>query len=116
MRYGLIVLMAMFLSGNALGIEGNVEQGQAKSVTCTACHGNNGNSTNPLYPTIAGKDAAFIYERLNAYKKGEVKTANAAMMNPMAASLTDEDMKNLAAYFSVQKVVVKEPGKKKRKD
>lgn len=116
LKYALITMTIMGAFAPAFAIDGNIDKGREKATTCFACHGTNGNSTNPMYPTIAGKDSDFIYARLNAYKKGEVKTPNAVMMNPLAASLSDEDMKNLAAFFSTQKAVERETGKRKRKD
>lgn len=78
---------------------GDAEQGKAKSQTCMACHSTDGNSMVPEYPKIAGQQPAYIYQQLKAFKAGERKNA---LMAPMAAPLSDQDMLDLAAYYSQQ--------------
>jgi cytochrome c553 len=75
---------------------GSVEAGAAKAVTCGACHGANGNSVNPEWPSLAGLGADYIAEQLYNFKSG--KRVNAIMLG-MAAALTPEDMADLGAYF-----------------
>jgi cytochrome c553 len=79
---------------------GSVEAGQAKSATCMACHGVDGNSPSPEWPSIAGQHAPYLERQLKAFKSGE-RTND--LMSPMAMILSDEDMADLAAYFSAQK-------------
>lgn len=79
--------------------EGSAEAGQAKSTTCVACHGVDGNSVNPEWPTIAGQHADYIVKQLKAFKSGARQNP---LMSPMAAPLSDQDMEDLAAYFSTQ--------------
>jgi len=67
---------------------------------CAACHGVDGNSAAPANPSLAGQHPEYVYAQLAAFKKGERKSA---IMSPQAAALSDEDMKNLAAYFGEQK-------------
>jgi cytochrome c553 len=74
----------------------SVEAGAAKAVTCQACHGANGNSTNPEWPSLAGIGAEYIAEQLKNFKDG--KRASPVMM-PMAATLTPDDMLDLGLYF-----------------
>ena len=74
----------------------SVEAGATKAATCQACHGANGNSTNPDWPSLAGIGADYIAEQLNNFKTG--KRSNPVMM-PMAAILTAADMADLGAYF-----------------
>ena len=74
----------------------NVESGAAKAVVCQACHGANGNSANPDWPSLAGLGAGYIADQLKNFKEG--KRANPVMM-PNAMSLSAEDMANLGAYF-----------------
>src|SRR5271165_6108665 len=76
--------------------DGNVEAGAAKAVTCQACHGANGNSTNPEWPSLAAIGADYIAEQLKNFKDG--KRVNPVMM-PMAAALSANDMADLGAYF-----------------
>jgi cytochrome c553 len=78
---------------------GSAEAGQAKSATCMACHGMDGNSPNPEWPNLAGQHAPYIMQQLKAFKAGERQND---LMSPMAMILSDEDMADLAAYFSAQ--------------
>jgi cytochrome c553 len=78
---------------------GNKEAGQAKSATCVACHGVDGNSVNPEWPSLAGQHSTYIVRQLKAFKAGQRENV---LMSPMAAILTEQDMEDLAAYFSSQ--------------
>ena len=80
---------------------GSKEAGQAKSVPCVACHGIDGNSANPEWPTIAGQHEAYLVRSLKAFRDGARQNA---LMTPMAAGLNDEDIADLAAWFSSQTV------------
>ena len=77
-------------------IDGDAEAGKAKSITCAACHGQDGNSVNPAWPSLAGQHAGYAYEQLQAFKGG--MRSNALMLGQVMA-LSDEDMKNLAVYY-----------------
>ena len=79
---------------------GTAEAGQAKSVTCSACHGMDGNSLNPEWPSLAGQHEAYIVKSLQSFKSGARQNV---LMSSMALPLTDEDMSDLAAYFAAQK-------------
>jgi cytochrome c553 len=79
--------------------EGTAEAGQAKSSTCVACHGVDGNSVNPEWPTIAGQHGEYIVKQLKAFKSGARQNV---LMSPMAAGLSEADMADLAAYYSSQ--------------
>jgi cytochrome c553 len=70
---------------------------------CSACHGMDGNSVITANPKLAGQHPEYIIKQLTEFKAG--KRAN-AVMSGMAAMLSDEDMKNLAAYFSGQKLAL----------
>ena len=76
---------------------GDAAAGKEKSATCVACHGADGISPNELWPNLAGQKEAYIIKQLKAFKDGSRKDP---MMSPMAAPLSDEDIENLAAYFS----------------
>jgi cytochrome c553 len=75
---------------------GSVEAGATKAVVCQACHGANGNSTNPQWPSLAGLGADYIAEQLKNFK--DSKRNNPVMM-PNAMALSADDMANLGAYF-----------------
>lgn len=92
----LCVTQAVFAQGEA----GSAEAGQAKAATCVACHGLDGNSVNPEWPSIAGQHAEYIVKQLKAFKSGGRTNV---LMAPMAATLSDQDMLDLGAYFSAQR-------------
>lgn len=77
----------------------DVEAGKAKSAACAACHGADGNSSNPMWPSLAGQHATYIYKQLADFEAG--RRANASMSG-MVAGLSDDDMKNLAAFYAAQ--------------
>ena len=93
----LATLMSSFGLANAQSlVAGDAEAGQARSITCAACHGAEGNSANPLWPNVAGQHASYIKNQLGAFKEG--KRVN-ALMSSQAMLLSDEDMANLAVYY-----------------
>jgi len=67
------------------------------AATCAACHGQNGISMSPMWPTLAGQHEDYLVHALKQYRDGGRK--NPVMM-PLAAALTDTDIKLLAEYFS----------------
>jgi cytochrome c553 len=93
------VLSAPFMAGSVQA-EGDAAAGKAKSATCLACHGADGNSLNPVWPKLAAQHPAYIRKQLEEFKSGNRKDP---LMSAMAAPLSDVDMANLAAYFASQK-------------
>lgn len=85
-------------AGSAMA--GDAEAGKAKFGTCASCHGANGVSATPANPSLAGRDEAYIKSALTAYKTGAKDNAT---MKAMAASLSDEDIDNIAAYVATLK-------------
>jgi cytochrome c553 len=77
-------------------IDGSAEAGKAKSLTCTACHGPEGNSVSPTWPNIAGQSATYAVTQLKAFKDG---LRSDPLMTTQAALLSDEDMRDVAVYF-----------------
>jgi cytochrome c553 len=67
---------------------------------CAACHGVDGNSPLPANPSLAGQHPEYIYKQLLNFKSSERKNA---VMSAMVTSLSQEDMRNLAAYYSNQR-------------
>jgi cytochrome c553 len=74
--------------------------GEAKAKTCVACHGANGNSTNDAYPSLAAQTPLYIFYQLIQFREGRRTNAQ---MNSFAEKLSDDDMQDIAAYFSEQK-------------
>jgi cytochrome c553 len=76
-------------------------------VACASCHGPGGNSAGAANPKLAGQHPDYIYKQLTNFKVKEgAKTPErfSAIMGPQAAPLTDEDMRNIAAYLGAQKL------------
>lgn len=90
------LLLAGTANSNPL-VDGDAEAGKAKAVTCGACHGADGNSVNPVWPSIAGQHPTYIVEQLHAFKGGQ---RNEPLMLGQVMLLSEDDMKNLAVYFS----------------
>ena len=89
MIFGSIACTAALATGNA-------EAGASKATACKGCHGANGNSVNPDWPSLAGLGADYIVEQLENFKDGK---RSSPIMMPMAAPLSPQDMADLAAYF-----------------
>lgn len=81
---------------------GDAKAGQTKSGACAACHGLDGNPTDPQYPRLAGQSERYIAHQLALFKNGERTTGMAAVMVPMAAPLSAQDMRDIGAYFATQ--------------
>lgn len=91
-------------------LKGDPAAGKTKSATCAACHGADGNSTNPEWPKLAGQSEGYLFKQLQNFKAGQTVEGGRynASMAPMVAPLTDQDMADLAAYFASQTTT---PGK-----
>lgn len=98
-------------SGPAPAAKADAAKGQASYATiCAACHGPDGNSVITANPKLAQQHPEYLAKQLAEFKSG--KRANGVMQG-MSAALSDEDMKNIAAWLATQKA---EPGMAKDKD
>jgi len=77
-------------------VDGSADAGKAKAITCTACHGAEGNSANAMWPNIAGQNAPYLLAQMAAFKDG---SRTDPIMSSQAMMLNDEDMADLAVYF-----------------
>lgn len=93
------LLLVTFALGGSVQAGGDPDAGKSKSATCAACHGADGNSTNPQWPKLAGQNEGYLYKQLKDFKDGD--RVNATMQG-MVAALSDQDMQDLAAYFASQ--------------
>ena len=97
----LLILTAVMLGFSVpVQAKGNAEAGKAKSATCAACHGSDGNSPTPNFPKLAGQHQDYLYHSLKDYKSGKRKNA---IMAGQVQNLSESDMADLTAYFSKQK-------------
>lgn len=78
----------------------DINAGKAKAAVCASCHGADGHAAIPTYPHLAGQNAGYLEAALKAYKAGQRTSPQAAIMKSMAMPLSDDDIKNLAAYYS----------------
>jgi cytochrome c553 len=95
-------LMAMSLPAK-VSAAGDAAAGQTKSATCVGCHGTDGNSLVPNFPKIAGQHEGYIIKSLTDYKAGDRVNAT---MNGIASTLSEQDILDLAAFYSSQEVTI----------
>ncbi len=87
--------VSTYAAGDAAA--GDAAAGKSKSTLCAACHGAKGISANDMWPNLAGQKQGYLVKQIKAFKDG---SRNDPMMSPMATPLSDDDIVNLAAYFS----------------
>lgn len=120
-----ITLLLCLTLGVSLQVtaKGDAEAGKAKITTCVACHGTDGKSLVGMNPNLAGQHEKYLLKQLKEFKLGAdtggKEGRNNAVMFGMVASLTEQDMQDLAAYYSSLPAVegttpedVIEPGQK----
>jgi len=78
---------------------GSVQNGAGKAAVCIGCHGPNGNSTNPVWPTLAGQSAIYVAEQLRLFR---LHVRDNPVMTALATPLSDGDIDDLAVYFAAQ--------------
>jgi len=79
--------------------DGDAARGVAKAAVCSACHGPNGNSVSAEWPRLAGQSAVYIVEQLRLFRSG---VRNNPVMKPLASTLSDQDIDDLAVYYEAQ--------------
>jgi cytochrome c553 len=85
------------IGGDTVAAGGTQTDGIEAAATCVACHGKNGISMAPTWPTLAGQHQDYLERALNQYRDG---TRTDPVMSQMAATLSDTDVKLLVAYFA----------------
>ncbi len=95
------LLLALALSGLRIGIgpasAADVSAGKATAETCAGCHGADGVSQMPLTPSLAGQSDEFVQWQLVYFRSG---TRKSEVMGPIAEALTNEEIRNLGAYYA----------------
>ena len=99
----MIALATLTVSASAsVFAEGNADAAKEKATkVCAACHGADGNSAVPTFPKLAGQGAGYIKKQLHDFKEGR---RNDPVMGAQAKLLEDQEIEDLAAYFSSQSV------------
>ena len=92
-------LILLLITPISFSMAGDVEAGKSKSIVCSACHGQDGNSINPLWPSLAGQHKQYTIHTLRAYQNG---TRVDAVMQAQVIALTEQDLEDIAAYYNAQ--------------
>ena len=92
-RLAMMAALAIAISAPTIG----AADGKEKAASCAAGHGAEGVSVNPLWPNLAGQHASYIEKQLAAFKSGDRVNE---LMSGMAMPLSEEDMRDLGAYFA----------------
>jgi cytochrome c553 len=103
----IVAVLLSALPGAALAADGDVAAGRQKALQCQTCHGLDGMSKLPEAPHIAGQPVPYLIKSLNDFRQGVRKNE---MMDVVAKELTDQDVADLAAYYSAIEVTAKPPG------
>ena len=104
---GLIFLLAAIVACSASAqAAGDAAAGKKKAAMCQVCHGLDGIAKLPDAPNLAGQKEIYLVRSLTAYKTGERKNEQMAVV---AKVLSDEDIANLAAYYAAIKITVAKP-------
>jgi len=98
MQATLLAMVVVLTPALAFGADLVAGQEKVKQV-CSACHGQDGNSQSPDYPKLGGQYPDYLAKALRDYKSGARKNP---IMAGFAATLTDKDIDNVAAYFASQ--------------
>ncbi len=103
--HGVLIALAGLISGSLYSAvadaAGSVDAGREKSLVCGACHGADGNSFNPVWPSLAGQHEKYLIDSLASFRGGQRVDP---LMSAQAAALSDQDIADLAAYFAAQKI------------
>jgi len=99
----IIIASSLYGYSNTGFSAGDPGVGQEKSAVCGACHGNNGNSSNADYPSLAGQVPGYITQQLTNFKSG---IRSNPIMEGLAQTLSDEDMADLDAWYSLQEPTI----------
>lgn len=100
-RLLMAAVLGMAMSTTSLVMAaGNAGAGKGKAAVCAACHGTDGNSLSDAFPKLAGQHEGYIVKQLMDFKNGDRQNA---LMAPMVANLSEQDMADLGAYYASQK-------------
>ena len=101
-----LVIVLLFIGSATTQLafaQGNAAAGQTKAALCATCHGPEGNSELAINPKLAGQNAAYITKQLKDYKAG---VRSNPTMSAMVLNLSEEDMEDIAAWYSSQQVTL----------
>jgi cytochrome c553 len=96
----ILVLALAAIGATGANAGGDATEGEKKAATCAACHGADGVSQIPTNPILAGQYPSYLEQALKDYRSG---SRQSAIMSGFASQLSDQDILDLAAWFSSQK-------------
>jgi cytochrome c553 len=96
-----ILLLVTGLVAGTAQAAGDPGAGEDKSAACAACHGQDGNASSAQYPKLAGQGERYLVKQLKDYKSGARENA---IMAGQVANLSEQDMKDIAAYYAEQEI------------
>lgn len=105
MKRTTLIGLALAASGLALAAPQTPDVAKGRQIAetvCAACHAADGNSGIAMYPRLAAQHTAYLMQQIHAIKDGSRTTGAAAAMRPLVADLSDEDIRNVSAYFTQQ--------------
>jgi len=94
--FALVVSALMTASVQAAGVKGDAAAGEAKAVTCGACHGVDGNSAVPTFPKLAGLGEKYLLKQMKAIRDGRRPVA---VMAGQVDNMSDQDLADIAAFY-----------------
>jgi cytochrome c553 len=92
--------MAFLTATTCAWAQGDAARGKARTVACAACHGADGKASLAMYPNLAGQNYEYLVNAMKAYKAGQRRGNTAALMIAPMATLSDQDIQDLAAYYA----------------
>ncbi len=95
--YKLLVFVVLALAGMTASAAGDAEAGKQKAVICASCHVQNGISPNDIWPNLAGQKQGYLAKQMMDYRSGKRTDPS---MDAMMKMLNDDDVQNVAAYYS----------------
>jgi len=105
MKYKIPLLITVFASNllitSLASAEGDAAAGKVKSESCQGCHGADGNSYGPDWPHLADQHKSYLIKQINNFQQGSRTNET---MNAMVSGLSEQDIADVAAYFSAQKI------------
>jgi cytochrome c553 len=101
LRASVLLVTVLSAPSWAQGVKADPAKGQSIAAgVCAACHGSDGNSPIPSNPMLAGQHPEYLFKQLRNYKSGE---RNNPIMAGIAASLSEQDMRDVSAFYAAQK-------------
>lgn len=94
----LALALVFFFVGQAPA--GDPDAGEALAGGCASCHGDDGIAAVDRYPSLAGQNAAYLFEAMKAYQNGDRRGGQATVMHGQVSGLSEQELRDLAAYYA----------------